>query len=449
MKVLKGFFLVIIIFIMFFVLASLEIQFAMQRTVLSSDYFEKMYEANDMEDELAQLIETQMQDFSQNLVTDMEGQEIEITIDPGKYIDAEWISEEISEILKQTYAYFMGSEDDLPAVDLEPIKEMILEMATDQMLALGNVAESIESLDSIIAAYNEVAKVIGEELDEAAIDRLAAENEDKGFSAEILKIIILTGKNLDESLSSDEKAEIIAREIIGQQMGLDEMDNELDLNDVMEEAYPEGENPLEAVRAIINAVRNTLFYALLIIFLLFVLVVVFTSFKPAPIFGWLSGPLIAGGLFGIGIWILGRLLPALGGFAEAFQSETFAGAENVMAFAEGYLRGIFNFILVQGLILLAAGIVFAIIAGVVSANTKKSAGETQSANAGLIAVRVIVVIVLLASVVFTASRYYLRIYDEIDEAVEVLKNTQANEKIVDAIAESIDFPLGDFMGGDE
>ena len=450
MRVLKGFFLVIITILMFFVLASLQIQFAVQKTLLSPGYFEKKYEENDMEKELAELIETQMEELTQNMVPEIEGQQIEMTINPEDYIDAEWISEEIGDVAKEAYAYFMGSEDELPAIDLEPIKEMILDMATDQMLEYGNVAEALKSIDLIIEAYNLIAQGTEAELDEEAVAQIAAQNEEMGISTEILETIILTSINLDEGLTSDERAKIIAGEIVSRQMGFDEIAGELDLNDVMDEAYPAGQNPLEAVRTIINAVRNTLFYALLIIFLLFVLVVVFTAFKPARIFGWLSAPLIMGGLFGIGIWVLGWVLPTLGGLTEAFQAEAFAGAESVTAFAEGYLRGIFNFMLIQGGIILAAGIVFAIIAGVVSGRTgKDSYGETRSRSAGLMAVRVIAVIVLLVSVVFAAARYYLKMYDEINDAVGVLENTQANENMADIISESIGFPLGGFMGGDE
>lgn len=452
MKVLKGFFLVIIVIVMFIVLMALELQFVLQKTILEPSYFEKKYDANNMDEALEEIINEQLEILSSQSSIGEEG-EIQIEIDPQEYVDTDWLIGLMKDLTTGTYEYFTGGTDKLPEIDLVHIKETILKLAVDQMMKQDGIAANLDQLDSLIDEYNAKAGEVPEgEVDNAAIESLAQEFQGMGLSADILETIIKTEKTLDENLSSQQKTEIIVAEIISDQMGLDEMEDVLDINDIVDKMYPDGENPLEAIKTIIFSFKNTLFSTLAIIFMLLMLIVIFTAFKPSSVFGWLSAPLIMGGLFGIGIWIVGRVLPVLGRFADTLSFDNAAGAESVRAFIGGYVNGIFNFALIQGLIILVIGIVFAILASVLLGYSNRSTinrrGQT-GANSGIVFIRAIVVVVLLASIVFATSRYYLKIYNDISGAADTLKTAQSNTDFVDAIAETVNIPFLDFMGKGE
>ncbi len=439
MKVLKGIFLVLIIFPMIIVLTLLQVQFSLQNTVLSSKYFDKMYDKSDLGEAINEMIVSSVED----LTADFSAASGE-TKNISDAIDADGLEEISEDLIKGFYAYFAGREDSLPEIDIEPLKDIILDAAVTQFMADDEMVTMVEFM---ISTYENM----GETVDEEAIAELAPSFGTQEMGDEMYAAMIEAIEALDKNLSSHEKAEIIVIIIMKEAFGYEDINDEIDLDEVINDVFEEDENPLLAVREILLVIKENLFWALLAIFLILALIVILTAFRPASIFGWLSAPLVACGLFGVGTGLLGLITPTLTRYATTMSMDIGGNAsEHIQNFMQNYMSGISIYFLVSGAVLLAAGIVFIILAALLSNRAKISELPKKKTNAALLVVRIVLVLALLIILVFVTGWLFGEIYETIDNAAAVIERSSdkiGSEEFFNAIEKAANFSFSSMPDG--
>ncbi|MCK5128414.1 MAG: hypothetical protein KAQ68_01070 [Clostridiales bacterium] len=470
MKFFKGLFLVIAVFCIVVVLLVLQTQFALQKTLLSPDYFDKKYSENEMSDVVGEIITAQITSLPEKMTSglseDGEGAESDTgegmaqlvsSLDFEGLIDVDWLQEQIELTVNGMYSYFTASTDELPTLDIVPMKEMLLEAVVSQMKAHSGIEGDLDVVDLIVNEYDKITGGSPEDIvDEDALKQIEGGENSAGFASDILGLIIKVSKDVDKKLGVSERMEAIMIEVVKEQMHYDDINDELDMNELFDTMFPDGSNPLEAARSIIIALKTTLFYALLTLLLLLILMVIVAAFRPASILGWLSAPLIISGLVVTGLSVLEMILFKITNINISLPVETLGdSADKVIDFVRSYIDGAQRFVLIQGLVLLVVGIVFAILAAVLSKVARKRAteraGEEKPKRGWLTLIRVFVVLGLMVVTFITMRSYYNKISDDIQDAVETLQSAQERLEdgaIVDAVTKTTGITFLNFGDGE-
>ena len=448
MKVLKAIFLVLIVLCMIITSEIMMVHFALQKTVLSDDFFQNAYDQSELGDAVSDILNESMQKIN---VSGMSGEAMQsivasnaIEIDLLKHIDEDWIVDETENLLIGTHSYLTGQARELPSMDIEPMKDMIEEVIGEQIDKLLEQGDFQLALEFILTAYNLLATTDDGTVDEAVISQLVGDPQANQIGFDLMKFIVEENMKLDQSLSSSDRFEIIFNLYIKSMIKIDDISDELDLDKIINDAFPDG-NPMEAVRTIILAFKDTLFWALGVVLLLLLLIVIFTAFKPAQIFGWLSAPLIATGLFGLFAGLALKFIPAFANYAgELDFSDVGAGAQQIIEFVQVYVDGFGIYLIVPGAILLVCGVAFAVTAGILASSRRKSGLPDEPSPGWLIALRVILVVVLLISIVVANAYYFAKIYDDVEDAVITIEEAADNmepDAFINAFTDNLNIPF--------
>ncbi len=424
MKVLKTIFLVIIALSMAGLLVVIQVQNTLQNTVLSSKFFNEMYDRSDAEDILNEIVTESTKSLGENPENYITSKDIRENLDIGE------LEELIQGFSKGTFAYFMGAEDKLPEVELTIFKEFVLDIIVSKLKVY---EEEITTVYNFIAEnYSALDTSVTDNLDEDAINAIASQLGVEGSDAEMVKLVIEVSLNLDPNLSDDEKVEAITRELFLGAAKIEDVAEELDLDSFLNDYYGK-DNPAEAIKDIIAIVKQSLFNTLLITLLLYILVVILTAFKPAQFFGWLAGIFMAGGLLGFTTGLIGMITPAFTRYMLSASPEILSGVEeSILAVYQNISSGISVYFFIQGLIILLVGLLFLVLCIVLSKADRRNGTTEIKKNPPILALRIVLVIgLLIATIVINSSFAY-------NSAVKIEKATETLDKAA-TIMEEKDF----------
>jgi hypothetical protein len=181
-------------------------------------------------------------------------------------------------------------------------------------------------------------------------------------------------------------------------IGLDKVKDTFDPNVYFTKLYGSGTNPVTAFGDILSGTRASFTLLLVLTALLLFAIIAVIAYRPRSILNYAGACLLSAGL----ICSVGALLPIVfRNSGSVFVSSMFGnGGEADLLFLKNWILsfagGVVTYMLVQGLIVSAAGVAFLVAAGFIRENNGRN---KRSAHVGI---RTAVALVLLAAIPFSA-----------------------------------------------
>ncbi len=439
MKVLKTIFLVIIALCMAGLLVVIQLQNMLQSTVLSSKYFNDMYDMSEMDEVLDIVVTDAIADFSVN--QSIEG----ITINLENAIDPEVVSVIAEDTIKGSFAYIVGDEEKLPEIDIKPVKDMVLDVITKEVKSFSDSMSVM--YDIIIDGYDQLAQTEEGEIDYEAIGEITKISGGIA-SEEMVEQVVLAAEEVDDNASVEERNEAITRNLMSSLLSLDEIADGLDLDSFVSSIFGE-DNPTEAIRDIIVIFKQKLFITLLICLGLYMVVVILTAFKPGMFFGWLAGVFLAGGLFGFSVGLIGMITPVFTRYMTTVSPQITSNIdEYILALMQNLSSSISVFFFIQGLIILVIGIAFLILSIAFTKAAKRNGTTEIKKNPPITVLRIVFVIAALVAIIAVSANYGLEATLVMDNAITVLENSSSaldTNDVISKLTQELglpDFPIG-------
>ena len=304
-KILKSLFLFIIL--VFFILTSilLHADITIRNTILSGNYFNKVYEKNNISDNIVNLIEHSLDNIDEfiSLGENNTGEEeaeispqIQEMIDNYKKtlkqrIDMEWIRNDIAGSLKGIYSYIAADNESLPQINIKPLKELYLNLFIEQIL-LHSDSNAAEQIGMMI---DQIKNSAGDNSNTSYIDDDTIENilkqeqfKEIGLSKDLAKRIIINIMDNEDNQTPEEIFRFLVEEMVKEKLNYNEISDSLDLNLLINTAYGGSENPVSAIRDLVHTVNSNVFYIIITAAGLFFLILAITAFYPDSILKWLG-----------------------------------------------------------------------------------------------------------------------------------------------------------------
>lgn len=391
-KILKIFFLLFFSLLFVLVFTLLQIDYTLKNTVLSSKYFNKVFDENIKTESLQKLADSFIDNAEQFVPLNdadkkalKEGKlspELKNMIESykemlRKSIDLKWLTTEISKMVKGFFAYYTGGSNSLPPLDIKPLKSVLVNMYAEQISAHSGDNSGLDT-DKIIRQIEEVPGGILDKdgnVNEKAVDELMKIQvfQSSGISKEAAgRIVEKIGKRSEEGTTNKEIYDFILKSILQDKMGISNMKDELDFNLLFETLYGSAENPMTAARAAVVGIKGKILTFNILIFLILLLIIAVVSFYPKSILRWSgAGFILSGGIC--------LTLSGLSGIAVKLITDRFAEIQVsagkldllfIQEWIQSYLGSIIRFILIQAIIIIIAGIAFIILSFHISSPEK-------------------------------------------------------------------------------
>ncbi len=411
---LKTLLLVLLVIPLILMLILFQTAFALDQTVLSPGYFGRQADRYLTQDNLEDFIDQSADSLVKDLVA--EGGDLEDlppdTVEMLKSVqtalretvDPQWLSSSLTNLIQGFLAYFSGRTDNLPTLDIRPLKALLLEVMSVQIKAnAGSDPEQVlrDILDQAAAAGGLL--VDGRPNPQAVDDLLASDFfESAQIERETAeKIVFKAGQAEAENLSDSDLLAFAITEIVRDLTGLTEMADELDFNALFETQYGSAQHPLTALRDLILSIRQSVFWTLSGIILALILLIGILTFRPSSFLTWLGAALLTPGLLvglGTGISII---LFAASARASLEQKLSEAIPENltfVQDFVLSYSSGIVWIILIQAGVLILLGTSCLVGGHLLVRHGRIGNLETGKAHPLVLTGRIVFALILLTSI---------------------------------------------------
>ncbi len=476
MKALKGFFLSGIIFVLALLLVFLQVHMSVNRTFISSSYFNSSFDENNVSVAIKDMIYYKISnisltsdDFRDNPSEDS-SQSFLPTINVGEkileYIDEDWLEVQVSNIVKETHSYLMSGSNALPTIDISSIKENLLDGLVDEILQREEVQDNVIIINELLPILsNEYAsEILNDNLDKELIDKIMNLDliRDSNLDRQSVEIILNVYMENNEAEIANIEKEIVTRIFITK-FNFDEIEDELDLNEALKRVFPNNDDPLTSFRTFITSYKSIISTILLALILMLVAIIFLINFNIYSSLNWLASGSIIAGLTGLVFGLLGFFplitkalyynILSLINIADKIES-----ISNIQNWIEGCINKFFTTLIIQGSILIVLSIIVFVIVAVLSRyNSKvdyaenedeidnsnvKAVGITKSKSFIIIisTMRVIAVLILLTLIPLTikwGTQDFVTSLNEFTSALESNSGTLENIDFTELIPEMI------------
>jgi len=357
MKLVKGTFLFLIAVSLCIVVILFQLNVAFRYTFLSSDYFNEFVEKHEISKTLSDYFITKLN--TPGVPEDGEPSKSENNQTPPiedmvlKHLNRDWLENQLGIVIKGSQAYLVGEEDHLPALNIGPLKEGLMEGVVEQVAQREEVKRNINDITQIFILIESKYRSVTN--DEELLQKIKQEKlvRAAGVSDEILLKVIDTyqeNKDMDINTMNEE----LVTEVFADSLNLETMRNDLDLNQLFEEIFAGQNNPLDLFRNMSLVYKDLLFFNMVIIIVALLLIALVVAFNLYSFVKWVSLGLIPAALVSAGLGVVGLLGKLLRFIQTVSGGLDFPGnLPGIQSFLQSYLTGYFKFLAIQGLIILA------------------------------------------------------------------------------------------------
>lgn len=396
MKVLKGFFLSVIIFILALVLVFLQIHMTFNKTFFSTNYFNDSFDKNNMSTSLKDMFFYKINNTS--LTTDdfrdqttQDSYEISIpSLNVGKKIlksaENEWFEIQLSNLAKGTYSYIMSTSDELPTIEIESLKDNVYNDLKEELLTHEKIQSNLEVIHNLFAVLDDKhqAEIIDGNINNELIDKIMSINlvNENNLDRQTIRLIVDVYKSYKHEEIKNIDKEIISK-IIKTNFNFDEIDNELDLNKALTRVFPNDNNPLTSLRTLISSYKYIITRLLVLLILMLVIIIFLTNFNIFSSLNWLASSCIIGGLTTIVFGLLGFFPLITKALYYNILSiidieDKIESVSNIEQWIEGFIDKFFTTLIIQGSFLVILSIIIFITVSIVSAYNIKTKSVTEN-----------------------------------------------------------------------
>lgn len=471
MKVLKGFFLSGIIFILALLLVFLQVHMTFNKTLLSSDYFNTSFDEYNISTTLKDMVFYKINnisltsddfrnDTSENSTEDSLPS-LNVSEKILEYVEQDWFAVQASNIAKGTYSYLMSRSNNLPTIDIEPIKENLIDGLVDELVKREETQSNLTVIDNIFAILDNkyVTKISNGELNEDIIDEIM--NLDlvikNNLDKETVTIMLQVYKENKEEEIENIDEEIVTR-IFKTKFNFEEIDGELDLNEVISRIFPNNDDPLTSLRTFISSYKSIVTSLLLALILILLSIIFLTTTSILSSLNWVASGSIIAGLTGLVFGLLGFFPLITKALYYNILSKIDAAGKiesisNLQNWVEAYMNKFFSTLIIQGSVLIVLSITIFVTVLILSKYNNNSEDidkeytdedENEEADAETVTkskpktfmivltiLRVIAVIVLLTLVPFTIKWAVEDFTEAINKFSSAMESNSGNLENID------------------
>ncbi len=396
MKVLKGFFLSVIIFILALVLVFLQVHMTFNKTFFSTNYFNDSFDENNMSTSLKDMffykinnISLTTDDFRNQTTQDSYKTSIP-SLNVGEKIlksaENEWFEIQFSNVAKGTYSYVMSASNELPTIEIESLKDNVYNDLKEELLTHEKIQSHLEVIHNLFTVLDDKhqSEIIDGNINSELIDKIMNINlvSENNLDRQTIRLIVDVYKSYKH-----EEIENIDREIVNKilktNFNFDEIDNELDLNKALTRILPNDNNPFMSLRTFISSYRHIFTRMLVFLILMLVIIIFLTNFNIFSSLNWLASSCIIGGLTTIVFGVLGffplitktlyyNLLSVID------IEDNIESVSNLEQWIEGFIDKFFTNLIIQGSFLVILSIIIFITVSIVSAYNIKTKSVTEN-----------------------------------------------------------------------
>lgn len=393
MIIVKIFKIVFLIFLSFFLIIAavlMQINSTITNVLFSDKYFNRTFDENLKPENIEELIRNivenaeklvPMGDENNQVYGDESGHALnegEISPELKNMIESykdmlqksnitQWLSTEIPKVIKGFFGYFTGNNESIPLIYIKPMKDLYIEMFTEQISThSGAIPE--KDIDNVIRKMKKVSGGIltNGKANEKAIDVLMAADMFKsmGLSRESAGMIVEKIGNMElEDTGGKEIFDFIIKIFVEEKTGTNSMKNELDLNLLFDTIYGSDSNPVAAAKIVVNEVRNRIYSINIIIFGILLFIIILLTFYPSGILRWSGTILILSGVICLIPAALYRLVIDMinNEFTKIQSNLREMDLFFIRDWVQSYIGGIVKFLIMQAAIIFVIGIVIIII----------------------------------------------------------------------------------------
>lgn len=360
-------------------------------------------------------------------------------------VNTEWIKSEAPKLVKGGFAYFSGNGDKLPAINVKPLKGALVSVFSDQITSSGSmgIKQFNEMVTQIELASGGI--LIKGKVNEKAVDLFMQIGQATSMNMKrdtAKKILLKIGNRKADGKDNQELYEYTINAMVADALGTDKMKNELDLNQLVNEAYPSGSNPVTGFHTMLKDIRCDLLLLTIIIVVLLLAIIAVTAFVPQSILRWMGVPLIVSG-------VLYLILPLFSGLLNNLIIKQFSAQADLLFiqnWLQNYVGGITLFMVLSSAAAILIGVGFLVAANHfdkgrgIGRNRHSAAGR---GGTGVMVCRVAAVVVLLAAIPFSVVFFGRAVSKHAQEFDRVLKASATQKG-----APSLDRALGKVLGVD-
>jgi len=460
-KILKSVFLLIVLQFFILSLYLLQAYITSSNTLFSADYFIEVFDENDMAGNIAILFEKTISQNTGKIVpengTAIEGEgktevvensqeALDMTESFQKHfeenIDSEWIDTEISNVMEGVFSYFFGDAENLPEINIVPVKEAFVQVMIDRLVSESD-PDSLSKTETLIFCVKNMIKCYS--ADGTVNDRVVESVKyiewfrDADLSREAIERIAEKIAVMDrDNLSTEDIRDYVISEMVKDRLNYYEIKDTLDLTLLFETMYGTKDNPVSGAASLFDTIQNKIQSLIVSVTILLILIISITALYPRSILRWLGA--------GIIVSASGILILCL--FAETFTQTFMKSHLNMQTVGQGadgiflqnwvlsYSGGIFKWLLIQAFILLLTGILLITASyfvpkrlEILKAMSETKTGALLSGGEGRImvnAVRVLAVILLMVGIAASIAIHSVAIAASVNEYTALVEKKGKN-----------------------
>lgn len=445
--------------------ALLQLDNAANSTLFSDAYFNRVYDKNVQAKTIDQLVDDvtaeayvfmPLSDADREALqqgkasADLKKQADDFKGQLSKFMDKAWLEAQVPNLLKGSYSYFTAGGDKLPAVDIKPLKDAVMNVYSAQIASGGSTGSAdsykqlIDQIDNTSGGIMAKGKLNGKAVASfrQIMQQLAGISVSKGTAEDILKHA--AARKTDGS-DKQEQFQYAVKAVMNDELGMGSMKDTLDLNVLVKNLYGGADNPVSGLRDLIGGIKNSVFLLLAAVTLLLLAVVAVIAFSPKSMLRWIGAALMVSGGVCLAFPVLSLLMSAS---IHSQVAQTLAQGTVDLSFLQSwtfsYLNGVALFLLVQSLVVMAVGAAFLICSGFLRDGAVRPG---KRSGGGHVAVRAVAAVVLVAAIPLSLYYFGRGITKQAEKYDSIMKQTQMQKAV--GFGKALDETLGTklFEGG--
>lgn len=358
----------------------------------------------------------------------------------AKYIDRNWLSNELYNTIAGLHAYLTGSAGKLPLINIRSAKEDLFQFLVDQLASQETTSQSLKNLSEVITTLDTKFKnrildgedqnnIFNDLLNEKAIikSELAGNNELlrgvlDAYSTIIKKDIDMNGGIGENTTISDNEtfAIEIMKQFLKTKLNYEKMKDEIDTNDIVMLIFKQDENPLLSIREFILTIKTSIIVTLGITLLLILILMAAIGGRLNIFSPWIATALIISGLGGVSSIVFSKYLKLDG------------APPPLTEWVDSMIKGFARFLSIGGLLLVITGSVLLIATMLVRVDWKLPAF-----------IRVILIIIVPIVIILLSTSAYKVVSEKVEKLIsftgdKLVFNQNVNGE-ADSQSENVDF----------
>ncbi|MTI48408.1 MAG: hypothetical protein FH761_11230 [Firmicutes bacterium] len=374
MKYIKGFFLTFVIFSFILVLILSQLLFAFNSTFLSSKYFNNSFEKNNISTSIKDIFINRLEanrinanELASPPLNKFEENNL-ASVDLGRiileHLDQNWVEEQISLLIKESFAFVFDDSNALPIIDIKITKDNFFKGLITEAMKQASTNKDIETIGEVIKLLDNkyMALLIDNDTTDEIVNQILnleivkASNLDRDM---ILTIIKVYRENRSDNI--DEISHSLVSEMFNSKIDINNYKDYFDLNLFLEKSFDEVENPFYSLKILISSIRSITLRTILLLLLVLIIIVIIANFSIKGTIKWLSNGLIIAGLSSILIGLL-KFFPFISKilyyntFYKIQSAQSTESIHNFQYWIQSFVDKFFTMLIIQGIILTALAI---------------------------------------------------------------------------------------------